>query len=100
MARNAAMGMAAVILTNKLMLPVVLSWVRVHDVDAFRARQRQRVAMSDRLWRRIAAFAGARAAIPTLIVAAIALGWALIMYPKLTRSEEHTSELQSLMRTS
>src|SRR3546814_4470460 len=83
--------------------------------------------MSDRLWRRIAAFAGARAAIPTLIVAAIALGWALIMYPKLTigdqqvgvpelrpdsrynvasrvigqnRSEEHTSELKSLIRIS
>src|SRR3546814_1626860 len=95
MALNAAMGMAAVILTNKLMLPVVLSWVRVHDVDAFRARQRQRVAMSDRLWRRIAAFAGARAAIPTLIVAAIALGWALIMYPKLTIGDRKSTRLNS-----
>src|SRR3546814_17697880 len=44
--------------------------------------------MSDRLWRRIAAFAGARAANPTLIVAAIALGWALIMYPKLTIGDQ------------
>lgn len=88
MAINAAMGMAAVIVTNKLMLPIVLSWVRVHNVEAFRARQQQRVAVSDRIWRRIAAFAGARAAIPTLIIAAVALGWALIMYPKLTVGDQ------------
>lgn len=88
MALNAAMGMAAVILTNKLMLPIVLSWVRVHNLAAFRARQRERVAFSDRIWQRVAAFASARIAIPTLIVAAIALAWALIMYPKLTIGDQ------------
>nr|WP_241695958.1 MMPL family transporter [Solimonas terrae] len=88
MAINAAMGMAAVIISNKLMLPIVLSWVRVHDVEAFRARQRQRVALSDRVWQRVAAFATAQAAIPTLIVAAVALVWALVMYPKLTVGDQ------------
>nr|WP_277346320.1 MMPL family transporter [Solimonas marina] len=83
MAFNAAMGMAAVIITNKMMLPIVLSWARVRDVDAFRARQQRRVALSDRLWQRLSAFATARAAIPTLFVALLALSWALWMYPKL-----------------
>ncbi|WP_084196816.1 efflux RND transporter permease subunit [Solimonas soli] len=84
MAINAAMGMAAVIVTNKLMLPIVLSWVRVHDVQRFRAQQRRRVAFSDRLWRRLSVFASGRAALPALAAAVVALAWALWMYPKLT----------------
>lgn len=84
MAINAAMGMAAVIATNKLMLPIVLSWVRVHDLERFRTQQRRRVAFSDRLWHRVSAFAAPHAAVPALLVAAVALVWALYMYPRLT----------------
>ncbi|WP_028006491.1 efflux RND transporter permease subunit [Solimonas flava] len=83
MALNAAMGMAAVIVTNKFMLPIVLSWVRVDDVARFRTRQRARVAFSDHLWRRLSVFATARAAVPALLLALAALAWALWMYPKL-----------------
>jgi len=83
MAINAAMGMAAVIVTNKLMLPIVLSWVRVHDVQRFRARQQRRVAFADQVWRRLSVFATRRAALLALGGATIALVWALWMYPKL-----------------
>ncbi|MGH8445786.1 MAG: efflux RND transporter permease subunit [Solimonas sp.] len=83
MAINAAMGMAAVIVTNKVMLPIVLSWVRVHDVQRFREQQRRRVALSDPLWQRLSVFATGRAAVPTLLLAVVAFAWALWMYPKL-----------------
>ena len=88
MALNAAMGMAAVIVTNKVMLPIVLSWVRLPDIERFRHRQQRRIAIGDRLWRRLSAFASRRAALPTLGVAALALGWALWMYPELTVGDE------------
>jgi predicted RND superfamily exporter protein len=84
MAINATLGMAAVIITNKVMLPIVLSWVSVPDVDKFRRRQKMRQALSDRLWVHIAGFTGAPTSLVTLAVATAALAWAIHMYPRLT----------------
>ena len=83
MAINAAMGMAAVIITNKVMLPIVLSWVSLPDVEKFRRRQIARVEMSDKLWNKVAEYATPKFAIPSLLVALCALAWALYMYPSL-----------------
>jgi uncharacterized protein len=83
MAINAAMGMAAVIVTNKVMLPIALTWVRVPNLQRFRRRALLRQELGDRLWRRVAAFATPRAAVPMIAVAALALGWALWKYPEL-----------------
>jgi predicted RND superfamily exporter protein len=83
MAINAALGMAAVIVTNKVLLPIVLTWVKLEDVAKFRRRQKQREEMGDRVWRKVADFATARLALPTLSVALLALVWAIWMYPKL-----------------
>lgn len=83
MAINAALGMAAVIVTNKVMLPIVLTWVKLDDVDQFRRRQKAREDMGDRLWRKVADFATPRLALPTLGLALLALVWAIWMYPKL-----------------
>ena len=33
-----------------MMLPIVLSWVRIPNFERFRRRQAQRVAISDRFW--------------------------------------------------
>ncbi len=84
MALNAAMGMAAVIVTNKMMLPIVLSWVGLPDVQKFRHRAQLRATVGDRLWTRLSVFATRRYALPTLAVALLALAWALTMYPQLT----------------
>ncbi|MEK6805600.1 MAG: MMPL family transporter [Pseudomonadota bacterium] len=84
MAINAALGMAAVIITNKVMLPIVLTWVGLPDVEKFRQRQKTRQEAGDWLWVRIAAITEARWALLTLALATVALGWALHMYPKLT----------------
>ncbi len=83
MALNAAMGMAAVIVTNKMMLPIVLSWVRLPDIEKFKRRMALRDRMGDRLWPHIAAITQARWALPTLGVVAASLAWAIWMYPRL-----------------
>ena len=83
MALNAAMGMAAVIVTNKVMLPILLTWVQVSDVETFQARQRQRARAGEPIWRRLAVFATPKAAVPFLLLCTLALGWAIQMYPKL-----------------
>jgi hypothetical protein len=88
MAVNAAMGMAAVIVTNKVLLPIVLSWVSVPNAEKFRRRQRQRQAMGDRLWREFARFTEPPRAIAALVLAAVALCWAVWMYPKLTIGDQ------------
>ncbi|HVT34301.1 MAG TPA: MMPL family transporter, partial [Nevskiaceae bacterium] len=49
MAINAAMGMLAVIITNKVMLPIWLTWVKLDDADKFRGRQQRRQELGDRL---------------------------------------------------
>ena len=83
MAVNAALGMAAVIVTNKMMLPIVLSWVRVPDIEKFRRRQAQRVALGDRIWTRLVVFATRRGAVPTLLVSALLLAGASWKYQDL-----------------
>ncbi len=83
MALNAAMGMAAVIVSNKVMLPIALTWVKLADVEKFRRRQKLRAELGDRLWRRATVFATRRGAVPMLMVAAVCLGWSLWLYPSL-----------------
>jgi uncharacterized protein len=83
MAINAALGMAAVIVTNKVMLPIALTWVRLPDPEAFKSRTQRRIASGDGLWRAISALTQPRWALPTLAVAVLALAWALHLYPRL-----------------
>ena len=83
MAVNAALGMAAVIVTNKVMLPIALTWVRLPALEKFRQRQRVRTELGDRLWARLTVFATARGAVPMLALAVLSLGWSLWKYPDL-----------------
>ncbi len=88
MAINAALGMAAVIVTNKVMLPIVLTWVSLPDVEQFRQRQQRRAELGDRLWRKLARFAERKCAIPTIGIALVSLAWAVWMYPQLTIGDQ------------
>ena len=83
MAINAALGMAAIIVTNKVMLPILLSWVRVRDLARFKQRHEARRARGEKLFQRLAVFATRKAAVPCLAVCVLALAWAIHMYPKL-----------------
>lgn len=84
LALNAALGMAAIIISNKVMLPIVLSWVRMRNVEAYRSRQLRRRAGGDAVWRWIAQFSTARFAIPLLMACLLLLGWSIYEYPRLT----------------
>src|SRR3546814_6731857 len=75
MALNATLGMAAIIITNKVMMPIMLTWVDIGDPVAFQEKQDKRDSVFDPVWR-------------------------LVSNMVRPRSVEHTSELQSLMRTS
>jgi uncharacterized protein len=83
MALNAAMGMAAVIVTNKVMLPIALTWVKLPALEKFRRRQHVRNELGDRLWRPVSVFATRRGAVPMIVLAALALAWSLWKYPEL-----------------
>ncbi|MBI2384142.1 MAG: MMPL family transporter [Gammaproteobacteria bacterium] len=83
MAINAAMGMAAVIITNKMMLPIGLTWMELPDIDKFKRRQLMRQRVGDRIWREVAACTTPRVAVPLLAAAALAFGWAIWKYPDL-----------------
>lgn len=84
MAMNAAMGMAAIVITNKVLLPILLSWVEVRDLEAFKQSHHRRLKSGEALWRRLTVFATPRAAVPCLIACGAALAWAIHMYPQLT----------------
>jgi predicted RND superfamily exporter protein len=83
MAINAALGMAAVIVTNKIMLPIALTWVRLPALEKFRQRQQLRTRIGDRLWHPVSACAERRVAVPLIALAAVALAWSLWKYPDL-----------------
>ena len=84
MAINAALGMAAVIITNKTMLPIALTWVKLPDIEQFKNKQNRRRDMGEKIWARLSVFATRKGAIPVLMIAAVALSWALYKYPDLT----------------
>ncbi|MES2884084.1 MAG: MMPL family transporter [Pseudomonadota bacterium] len=50
MAINACLGMAAVIVTNKLMMPLLLARLSVSDLQGFRARRLRQTDAGQKLW--------------------------------------------------
>lgn len=97
MSLNAAFGIAAIIITNKALMPVLLTVANVHDREAFQRKYARREALGDRLWRFIAAtFTKRPAAVVTLLVCALILGWSVWKYDDLTvgSAQEGVPELR------
>jgi hypothetical protein len=80
---NAALGMASIIVTNKIMLPIVLSWVRLRDLEAFHRRQLRRQRAGDAVWHWIARLTQRRYAVPLLLGCTVLLAASVWEYPKL-----------------
>lgn len=68
MAITASLGVAVIILTNLVLLPVLLTYLTFHD--EYRARLEKRAAAFGRLWRLLAATATRRGSIVVLVCAA------------------------------
>jgi uncharacterized protein len=77
MSINACLGMLAIIITNKVMMPIWLTWVNIGDLEAFARKQEKRDAAFDGLWKMIAKMVRPVPAVTALVISAILLGWSL-----------------------
>jgi uncharacterized protein len=71
MAWNACFGCIAIIMTKKVLLPILLSYVTVKDLAKFREHQRRRDAFFDRSWEALAALTDRRNATAVLVGAGV-----------------------------
>lgn len=77
MALNATLGMAAIIVTNKVMMPIMLTWVDIGDPVAFQQKQEARDSVFDPLWRLISNMVRPGAAVVAILIGAALFGWSL-----------------------
>ena len=77
MALNATLGMLAIIITNKIMMPIWLTWVDIGDVQAFADKQDRRDSVFDPLWRAISKMVHPKPTMIAIVIGSLALGWAL-----------------------
>lgn len=77
MAINAAYGVAAIIVTNKVMMPILLSWVTIADCDTFNRRLEKREAFANRIWRQVAKITRPKPAGLAIAIAFVCLAWGL-----------------------
>ena len=96
MSINAAFGMIAIIVTNKVLAPIWLTYINIKDLDAFRKKQIRRENMGDGLWLFIAKVTRPVPAMITLIICGLLLGWSLWKYGDLQvgDSQEGVPELR------
>lgn len=76
MSVNAAFGMAGVIMVNKMLLPIVLSYFHLPNVEGFRRATERRDRMGDALFRRMALLTrrGPAIVVSTICIALAAFG--------------------------
>jgi uncharacterized protein len=67
----ASVGVAVIILTNLVLLPVLMSYFGISDRALRRLRDKQRKQRIDRLWRGLSNFANARVAGISIVLAAL-----------------------------
>src|SRR5688572_11934512 len=77
MSINACLGMLAIIITNKVMMPIWLTWVNIGDLEAFARKQEKRDAIFDGLWKLTAKMVRPKPAVVALVISALLLGWSL-----------------------
>ena len=77
MALNATLGMAAIIVTNKVMMPIMLTWVDIGDPVAFQHKQDSRDSVFDPLWRLISNMVRPVPAVIAIVIGSALFGWSL-----------------------
>ncbi|NQD95295.1 MMPL family transporter, partial [Pseudomonas sp. CrR25] len=81
LAITATLGVSLMILTNKLLLPILLSYMRFSIKDAERLRGKE--TAGDWLWERLGPLATRRGSIPVILIALVLLGGGLWQASKL-----------------
>ncbi|MGB0955393.1 MAG: efflux RND transporter permease subunit [Panacagrimonas sp.] len=77
MAINAMFGMTAIIITNKIMMPIWLTWVKIPDIKAFVEKQHRRDSIFDGLWKLISNMVRPVPAAIAIMTGAALFGWSL-----------------------
>jgi len=77
MSLNACLGMFAIIITNKIMMPIMLTWIDVGDPKEFAKKQEQRDSIFDPLWSLLSNMVLIRPAVIAILIAGLLLGWSL-----------------------
>lgn len=75
MSINAVLGGLAIIVANKLFVPIWLTMIRIKNVDAFIARQNKRDAVLDKAWWWMSGVTRTPVAAAVIVVCAIVAGW-------------------------
>ncbi|MGB1556717.1 MAG: efflux RND transporter permease subunit [Oceanococcaceae bacterium] len=83
MSINAAIGVAAIIVTNKVLMPILLTFIEIKDLDKFKRGQEARENLLSPLWDLLSKATQKGPAIAILVAASVALGWSLWKYPAL-----------------
>ena len=77
MSINAVLGGLAIIVANKMFVPIWLTMIRIKNVDQFIARQGRRDQVLDKLWWKLSAVTKPRSAMIVMVVCGAVLGAAL-----------------------
>ena len=77
MALNAAFGMAAIIVTNKILCPIWLTYINIKDLEGFRKKQIKRENMGDGLFKLMAKITNPKPATITLVICCLLVGWSM-----------------------
>ncbi len=83
MSVNAAFGVAAIIITNKMLMPIWLTFIEIKDMEAFKAKQLKREELGDGLWELLSKITHKGPALVTLALCGLLLGWSVWKYPDL-----------------
>ena len=76
MALNACLGMLAIVITNKFMMPIFLTWIQIDDIDGFVAKQERRDSIFDPIWRLLSNMVKPVPAVTAILVMGLLFGWA------------------------
>ncbi|MEK6806367.1 MAG: MMPL family transporter [Pseudomonadota bacterium] len=77
MSINATLGMLAIIITNKVMMPIWLTWVKIGDIEAFVKKQEARDSIFDGFWNLLSNMTRPVPAVTALMLCSALLGWSL-----------------------
>lgn len=77
MAINAALGMAAIAITNKWLMPIMLTWVKISNVERYQMRLAKRENIGNKVWVQVARVTEPKIAGTAITLAVLLFGWAL-----------------------
>jgi predicted RND superfamily exporter protein len=77
MSINAVLGGLAIIIANKMFVPIWLTMIRLKNVDAFIERQNRKDKVLDKAWWWLSGVTRPRPATAVLVCCGLVLGWAL-----------------------